>query len=161
VREKEFRANHGRKYPQRRRALEHISRTFEESSRFVHEVPSQILTYPKPGPIRLLIPDRTLIEVFERFGRFTLHQTFDRFADMIASLEGGGTEARQWFAGLAVGHHGNVADGKDSRMVFNLKVGTDRDPPTVTLFHDEGLDDRIRTQAINPILHPPIVAISC
>src|SRR6516165_716101 len=35
-----------------------VSRTFEESSRFVHEVPSQILTYPKPGPIRLLIPEK-------------------------------------------------------------------------------------------------------
>jgi len=31
---------------------------------------------------------RTLIDVFERFRRFALHQTFDRFADMIASLEG-------------------------------------------------------------------------
>ena len=93
---------------------------------------------------------RALIKVFERFGRLALDQTLDRFADVIAGLESSGTEAGQWFAGLAVGHHSDVADGKDARMVFHLKIGTDRNSPTMPQFHAERVDDRIGFQPSCP-----------
>ena len=54
-----------------------ISRTFEESSRFVHEVPSQFMMYPKPRPIRLLVPEKFQIVDYKgdvRHSFFTLSQ---------------------------------------------------------------------------------------
>jgi hypothetical protein len=89
---------------------------------------------------------RALINVFERFGRFAIGQTLDRFANVIASLERSGTKAGQWFACLAVDHRSDVANGKDAWMIFHLKIGADRNPTTMSELHAKGLDDRIGFQ---------------
>jgi hypothetical protein len=35
-------------------------------------------------------------------------------------------------AGLAVGHHGDIADGKDARTIFDLKICPDGNAPAMT-----------------------------
>src|SRR5580692_7211074 len=80
---------------------------------------------------------RALVEVLERLRRVALDQPLDRYTDVVAGLERGGTEAGERLAGFTIRYDGDVADGEDARTIFHLKIGTDRNTLTVRQGHPQ------------------------
>ncbi len=71
---------------------------------------------------------------------------------MTAGLQGSGAEARQNFAGFAVGHGRYVADGEDAGMILYLQVRTYRDAPAMYQLNAQGVDDWIGLEKRPPRL---------
>src|SRR5215813_14373400 len=80
----------------------------------------------------------TFVQILEWLGLRALQQPFDGFPDVASGLKRGGPESGQHVTSFAVRDGRDIADGEDSRMVFHLEVGSNRNAAAMNQLDAQG-----------------------
>src|SRR5215813_5550340 len=78
------------------------------------------------------------VQILEWLGLRALQQPFDGFPDVASGLKRGGPESGQHVTSFAVRDGRDIADGEDSRMVFHLEVGSNRNAAAMNQLDAQG-----------------------